>query len=83
MKNCKKLYENQTASKLFSLPPTHSPPSPNKILQRLWNKTFLMETYRNIQTFAFKVPKNIVLGRQEMVQCFFWQKIQTCLLENL
>ena len=83
MKNCKKLYENQTASKLFSLPPTHSPPSPNKILQRLWNKTFLMKIYRNIQTFAFKVLKNIVLGRQEMVQCFFWHKIQTCLLENL
>ena len=30
---------------------------PDKNLQRLWNKHFLTEIYRNIQTFAFKKPK--------------------------
>ena len=39
--------------KLFRLSLTHSPP--DKILLRLWNKNVLMETYRNIQTFNFKV----------------------------
>ena len=39
--------------KLFSL---HQPPiPPDKILLNLWNKNFLREVYRNIQTFAFKV----------------------------
>ena len=27
----------------------------DKILLRLWNKNFLMEIYRNIQTFSLKV----------------------------
>ena len=39
--------------KLFSLPPSHLPL--DKILLRLWNKNFLKEIYRNIQTFALKV----------------------------
>ena len=39
--------------KLLSL---HQPPiPPDKILLHLWNKNFLREIYRNIQTFAFKV----------------------------
>ena len=56
MKNCKTSYKVHTASllrKLFSLVPTH-PPS-DIILLRLWNKNFLTEIYRNMQTFAFKV----------------------------
>ena len=39
--------------KFFRLPPTHSPP--DKILLRLWSKNFLIDIYRNIQIFAFKV----------------------------
>ena len=57
MKNCKTFYEAQTANHLKEItqpPPTHPPP-PGKILLRLWNKNFLKEIYRNIQTFAFKV----------------------------
>ena len=38
----------------LSTPPSTYPP-PDKILLRLWNKNFLAEIYRNIQTFAFKV----------------------------
>ena len=56
MKNCKTSYKVHTGSllrKLFSLLPTH-PPS-DIILLRLWNKNFLTEIYRNMQTFAFKV----------------------------
>ena len=56
MKNCKTSYKVHTASllrKLFSLVPTH-PPS-DIIILRLWNKNFLTEIYRNMQTFAFKV----------------------------
>ena len=37
----------------MSLP--NPPISPDKILLLLWNKNFLREIYRNIQTFAFKV----------------------------
>ena len=45
--------QRATFLKLLSLP--QLPISPDKILLRLWNKTFLREIYRNIQTFAFKV----------------------------
>ena len=45
--------QRATFRKLLSLP--QLPISPDKILLRLWNKTFLREIYRNIQTFAFKV----------------------------
>ena len=44
MKNCKALYEVQTASRLkeiFQPPPTN--PSPDKILLCLWNKNFITE----------------------------------------
>ena len=56
MKNCKTFYEAQTASHLkeiIQLSPNL--PAPDKILLLLWNKNFLTEIYRNIQTFAFKV----------------------------
>ena len=60
--------------KLFSLPSilkTH-PPS-DKILLRLWNKTFLTEIYRNIQTFAFKVLQECssLASRNGAAQMFF------------
>ena len=45
--------ERAALRKLFSL---HQPPiPPDKILLNLWNKNFLREIYRNIQTFVFKV----------------------------
>ena len=58
MKNCETFYEAQTVRQLHEIiqPSPNSPPS-NKILLRLWNKHFLTEIYRNIQTFAFKVPQ--------------------------
>ena len=57
--------------KLFSLPSTH--PSPNKKLLRFWNKHFLMEIYRNTQTFAFKVLQECSswAPRNGAVQIFF------------
>ena len=49
-----------------------------QILLRLWGKNFLTEMYKNIQTLHFKLFKNAVLGRQEMVQCkcFFWHQAE-------
>ena len=66
MKNCKTFYVAQTASclKSFSLPPAHA--LSDKILPRLWNKNFLTEIYGHLLSKFFK---NVVLGRQEMVQC--------------
>ena len=74
MKNCKTSYKVHTASllrKLFSLVPTH-PPS-DIILLRLWNKNFLTEIYRNMQTFAFKVLQKCSswASRNDAVQMFF------------
>ena len=56
MKNCKTFYEAQTASHLkeiIQLSPNL--PAPDKILLLLWNKNFLTEIYKNIETFAFKM----------------------------
>ena len=57
-KSRKTFYEIQTAIHLQEII-QHSPnPSPSdKTLRHLWNKHFLTEIYRNIQTFAFKVPQ--------------------------
>ena len=55
MKNCKTLHEVLIASHLkdiFQSPPTHR--SSDKILLCLWNKNFITEIYRKIQTFTFK-----------------------------
>ena len=61
IKNYKAIYEVQTVSclkKIIQPPPN---PTPHQIkfleqdLERVWNKNFLAEIYRNIQTFAFKV----------------------------
>ena len=60
MENCKTFYEVQIASalkKLFSLPPP--PITLHKILLHLWNKNFLRDMYRNIQTCAFKVLQKL------------------------
>ena len=53
VKHFTRLKQRVTLRKLSSLPSTHPPP--DKILLRLWNKNFLTEIYRNIQTFPFKV----------------------------
>ena len=74
MKNRKAFYDTQTAGYLKEIieiiqsPTTPHPPTPSdKILLHLWNKTFLMEIYGNIQRFTFKV--NGVLVRQECSSC--------------
>ena len=54
--------QRATLRKLFSHPPSHT--LPDKTMLRLWNKRFLKEIYRNIQTFPFKCFKNVILGRQ-------------------
>ena len=74
MKNCKTFYEAQTASHLkeiIRLSPNL--PAPDKILLLLWNKNFLTEIYRNIQTFAFKVLQECSswASRNGAVQIFF------------
>ena len=74
MKNCKTFYEAQTASHLkeiIQLSPNL--PAPDKILLLLWNKNFLTEIYRNIQTFAFKVLQECSswASRNGAVQMFF------------
>ena len=59
MKNSKTFYVAQTASCFIgnysasSQPPTLFPS--DKILLRFWNKNFLKEIYRNVQTFVFKM----------------------------
>ena len=85
MKNCKTFYETQTASRhkeIIQPPPTPYPT--NKILLRLWNKNFLREMYRNIQTFAFKVLQKFSswASLNGAVQFFFWHQTETYLLEN-
>ena len=66
--------------KLFSFPPIPNPPPSDKILLRPWKKK-IMELYRNIQTFAFKVLQKYcsLASRNSATQMFFL----ICLLENL
>ena len=83
MKNCKTFYEAQTAS----CPQGNHPASPNqvKILLRLWNKNFVTEIYRNIQTFAFNVLQECSswASRNDAVQIFkvkgFWLRCESIL----
>ena len=74
MKNCKTFCEDQTAIRVKEIikPLYHPSPEPEKILLRLWNRYFLTEIYRYIQTFAFKVLEELVLWGQKMMQykCF-------------
>ena len=74
MKNWKTLYEAQTAScleEIFQLPPTQS--SPDKILLCLWNKNFITEIYKKIQTFTFKAFQECGswASRNDVVQMLF------------
>ena len=56
MKNCKTFCKAQKASRLKDINwPTPISPPPDQILLRFWNKNFLKEIYRNIQTSTFKV----------------------------
>ena len=61
MKKCITFYEAQTAVRLKKITqpdPTHPPY--HQILLLLWNKNFLTEIYRNIQTFDFKVFQELL-----------------------
>ena len=69
VKNCKTRPKQRAA--LFSL---HQPTiPPHKILLHLWNKNFLREINRNIQTFAFKVfqKSSSWVSRNGAVQMIF------------
>ena len=86
MKNCKTFYEAQTASHLKEIiEPPPNPLAPDKILLLLWNKSFLTEIYRNIQTFAFKVFQECSswASQNGAVQFFFLHQTGTCFLENI
>ena len=74
MKNCKSFWKAQTASRLEEViepPPSHT--LPEKSLLPLWNKNFLKEIYRNIQTFAFNMLQECSswASRCGAVQIFF------------
>ena len=56
IKNCKTFCKAQTVSRLKEIiQPLLSHTPPDKSSRRLWNKNFLKEIYRNIETFTFKV----------------------------
>ena len=88
MKNCKTLYEVQTASHLkeiFQSPPPQ--PTPHQIKSYYVSGTKILlrrytEIYRHLLSKYFK---DAVLGRQEMMQCkcYFLHQTETCLLANL
>ena len=83
MKNCKTFCEAQTASRVKEIvqisPPTPYPP-PDKSLLCLWNKNFLTEIYKNIETFAFQVLRdcNSWASTNEAVQMFFLTPSDVC-----
>ena len=54
-------------------------PLPDKSFLLLWNKGFLMEIYKNIQTFAFEVLRKCSswASRNGAVQMFFWHEPET------
>ena len=67
MKNLKAFCEAQTASHLKEI----IQPSQNKSFLRLWNKHFLTEIYRNIDTFAFQVLRKCSSWASFPVKMFF------------
>ena len=74
MKNCKTLYEAQTASRIKeTIQPPPNPPPSDKTLLRLSNKNFLTKIYRSTQTFAIKVLQEYGswASRKGAVQMFF------------
>ena len=72
MKICKTFYETHIASCLKEIIQLPHSPTP-KVLLHLWSKHCLMEIYRNIQTFAFKVlqESSSWASRNGAVQMFF------------
>ena len=74
MKKCKTFCEGQTTIRVKEIIKLLYQPSPepDKILLRLWNKYFLTEIYRYIQTFAFKVLEecNSLGSKNDAVQMF-------------
>ena len=71
MKNCKTFYEAQTANHLMEIVQRPSKPTPNQIKYYyvFGTKNFLRrytEIYRHLLSKCFG---NVVLERQEMVQC--------------
>ena len=78
-KHFKIFYEVQRTSHIKQI---IQPTTRQKLSLRLWDKYFLMEIYRNIQTFAFPVlgECNSSASRSSAVQIFF---PETCLQENL
>ena len=66
-----------TWRKLLILPPTY-PPS-DKILLHLWNKNFLAEISRNMQTFLFKVlPPHHEILPAALLQTNLYKKSTDC-----
>ena len=66
--------------------PPPNPPSSDKTLLHLWNKSFLTEIYRNIKTLAIKVLQECgLLGVKKWCSAnvFFWHQTETCVLEYL
>ena len=59
-------------------------PLPDKSFLLLWNKRFLMEIYKNIQTFAFEVLRKCSswASRNGAVQMFFLTRTRNSLQEN-
>ena len=88
MKNCKTIYEAQTASRFKDIIQPPPPPPPLHQIKSYYvfgTKMFLRrytEIYGHLLSKCFK---NAVLDRQKMGQCkcFFWHQTETYLLENL
>ena len=87
MKNCKTFCNVKIVSHLKEViqPPRPSYSLPDKTLLRLWNKSFVKEVYRNIQTFAFKVLQECSFwaSRNGAVQIFFPKPNRNMFAENL
>ena len=66
-----RLKQRATLRKSFYVTPNHPPL--DKILLHLWNKIYLTEIYRNIQTFAFNEHEECSYwaSRNGVVQMFF------------
>ena len=80
------MLQNSWISKNFQppLPIRPTPTLPDKSLLRPWNKNFLTDIYKNLQTLAFKVLRKYSswASRNGTVQNVF-QTPTRCLLENL
>ena len=69
MKNCKTLYEAQTASRIKeTIQPPPNPPPSDKTYCAFQTKIFLQRYTEAHRHLLLKCFKNTVLGRQEKVQ---------------